>query len=439
MTAEKKFRSGRTSRLLSLGSLTAKVSSSYTFQFVKEAFQNVERASRSRSSAHVRNAQRVVETLGQLKGAVMKVGQYVSIQNDLLPPEFSEILASLQKAAPPVDFELVAEQIRSEFGKLPDALFSRFEREPYASASIGQVHRARLSKGTEVVVKVQYPGVEENIEGDLKNLKTILSTGGVLGYRKDDLNETFEEIRDRLYEELDYEQEVESVQLFRKAFQKDDRVLIPRVFPAYCSRRVLTLEHLPGDDLDALLAPPYSQEDRNRFGSLIFDLCCHQMFRLGILHADPHPGNFAFRKDGRLIIYDFGCLKQIPPFIQRAYRDIFRYGIRREYERVDEALLRLGSRDPRKQGPGTEFYRKYGEILREPFCSDEEPYDFGESKIHERLLELAPLGLSKMLQFKPAPETVFISRTMTGHYGNLKRVRAQAYWGRILEPYLGDH
>jgi len=435
--SEKKYLTSRTSRLWKLGSLTAKVSSSYGFQLVKEAFQSLDRAAQSRSQAHIRNAQRIVETLGQLKGAVMKVGQYVSIQADLLPREFSEVLASLQKAAPPVDFDLLADQIQAEFGKAPDALFARFDRSPHASASIGQVHRARLSRGTEVVVKVQYPGVEENIESDLKNLKTILSTGGIIGYRKDDLNEIFEEIRDRLYEELDYEREAESAQLFRKLFQKEERVLIPRVYPAYCSKRVLTLEYLPGDDLEALLAPPYTQKDRDSFGSLIFDIYSRQLFRLGILHADPHPGNFAFRKDGRMILYDFGCLKEIPPYIQRAYRDIVLCGLRQEYDRADEVMLRLGTRDPRKSPPGPEFYRRYGEILREPFCS-EEPYDFGSSNIHERLMELAPLGISKMLHFKPPREALFISRTITGHYGNLRRIRAKARWGKILEPYLSE-
>ena len=437
VSKQKKILTSRSSRLFRLSGLTARVSSSYTFQRFREAFQNVERAAQTRSDAHIRNAQRIAETLGQLKGAVMKVGQYVSIQADLLPMEFCEVLASLQKSAPPVDYDLIADQIQSEFGKPPDALFSRFEHAPCASASIGQVHRARLSKGTEVAVKIQYPGVEENIEGDLKNLKTILSTGGMIGYRREDLNEIFEEIRDRLYEELDYEQEVENVQHFRRLYQKEERVLIPRVFPAYCSRRTITLEYLPGDDLESLLAPPYTQEDRNHFGRLIFEIYARQLFHLGVLHADPHPGNFAFRRDGRLILYDFGCLKQIPPFIRRAYRDVALCGIRRTYDRVDEPMLRLGTRDPRKRAPDPEFYRQFGEVLREPFCSDE-PYDFGTSDLHERLMELAPLGISKMLHFKPPRETIFISRTIAGHYGNLRHMRAKAHWGKILEPYLLD-
>jgi predicted unusual protein kinase regulating ubiquinone biosynthesis (AarF/ABC1/UbiB family) len=220
---------------LKLTGLTGRVSSSYTGQRLKELFLDTRRSSLSRSETHVRNAERIVETLGELKGAVMKVGQYMSIQADLLPKEFADVLASLQQSAPPVEYDLVASVITSEFGKEPEALFARFDPEPYASASIGQVHRAQLSDGTDVVVKVQYPDVERNIEGDLSNLKTILSTGSIMGYRKSDLEGVFAEIRDRLYEEIDYDQEMENLREFRRIFQRDKRIRVPLVYPPYSS------------------------------------------------------------------------------------------------------------------------------------------------------------------------------------------------------------
>lgn len=435
MTKQKRFRTSRASRFLKLTGLTGRVSSSYTGQRIKELFLDRGRVPFSRSETHVRNAERIVETLGELKGAVMKVGQYMSIQTDLLPKEFADVLATLQKSAPPVEYDLIASVITSEFGKEPEALFARFDPAPYASASIGQVHRARLANGTEVVVKVQYPDVEKNIEGDLSNLKTILSTGSIMGYRKSDLEGVFAEIRDRLYEELDYDQEMENLREFKRIFQEDERIQIPRVFPTYCSFRVLTMEYLPGDPLEALCSPPYTQEDRNRFGGLLFDFFSYQILGLGLLHADPHPGNFAFRKKGPMILYDFGCLKRIPPYIREACRDLARYGIEGNYDRIDEALLRLGTRDPRKEAPDREFYRQYVEVLREPFTSRED-YDFGASKIHEKLLELAPLGVSKMFHFKPSRETVFIGRTIGGHYGNLHRIGARGNWREMLAPHL---
>ncbi len=435
MARKKPFTTGRASRFFRLTGLAGRVSSSYTGQRVKELFLGTGRVPESRSETHVRNAERVVQTLGELKGAVMKVGQYMSIQTDLLPKEFADVLASLQKSAPPVEYDLIASVITSEFGKTPEALFARFDPDPYASASIGQVHRARLSNGTEVVVKIQYPDVDKNIEGDLSNLKTILSTGSIMGYRKSDLEGVFAEIRDRLYEELDYDQEMENLKEFRCLFERDKRVGIPRVFPAYCSHRVLTMEYLPGDPLEALWESPYTQEDRDRFGKLLFDLFAKQILHLGILHADPHPGNFAFRRGGPMILYDFGCLKRIPPYIRAACRDLAQYGIDGDYEKIDEGLLRLGSRDPRREAPGPDFYRKYVEVLREPFLPGV-AFDFGTSRIHERFLELAPLGVSKILHFKPSRETVFIGRTIGGHYGNMLHIGAKAKWRELLEPYL---
>ncbi len=435
MSKQKRFLSNRSSRFLRLSSLTTRVSSSYTGQKVKELFMDAQGKFDSRTLAHVRNAERIVRTLGELKGAAMKVGQIISIQADLLPPEFAEILSSLQQEAPPVDYEQIAAQITREFGKPPEALFARFDPEPHASASVGQVHRAALANGTEVVVKVQYPGVGENIEGDMKNLKTILSMGSMLGYRKKDLDGIFEEISERLYEELDYDQEMENLRTFRRLYKREKRVLIPRVFPPYCSDRVLTMEYLPGDSLEALLSPPYTREDRDHFGRLIFDVYAHQIFRLGLLHADPHPGNFAFLKDGRMIMYDFGCVQPIPREIQEAFQDLIKYSLEGVYEKIDEIMLRLGTRDPDKEALDADFYKKFVDAFEEIVIPGQ-PYEFGTIPVVERVRELAPLGMSKMLHFKPCRELIFIDRTIAGHYGNLRHLRAKGVWRDILDPYL---
>jgi len=418
-----------------MSSLAGRISSSYTGQRIKEIFLNSKQTSDSRVKTHIRNAERIVSTLGELKGAAMKIGQHISIQADLLPKEFAEILSVLQQSAPPVDYELIEALITDEFGKSPEALFASFDPEPHASASIGQVHRARLANGTEVVVKVQYPGIEENIEGDIQNLKTIISTGNLMGYQKADLNEIFEEIRDRLYEELNYNQEMENLKTFRKLFKKDKRILIPRAFPPYCSPRVLTMEYLPGDTIDALLEPPYSQQDRDHFGHLIFDLYAYQVLQLGMLHADPHPGNFAFLKDGRLILYDFGCVKTIPSDVGQACRDLCRCYLSEDYDQIDDVLIRMGSRDPRKEPLDGETYKQFTDPFRDSFGL-QAVHEFGSIPIHEKVKELAPLGLSKMLHFKPCRETVFIGRMIGGHYGNLCTLRASVEWRKIIESKL---
>jgi len=406
-------------------------------QKIKELFIHSDRKADSRVQTHIRNAERIVKTLGELKGAAMKIGQHISIQADLLPKEFAEILSSLQQSAPPVEYELIASYIADQFGKSPESLFAYFNPEPYASASIGQVHRAGLADGTEVIVKVQYPEIEENIEGDLLNLKSIIATGNLIGFKKTDLDEIFEEIRSRLSEELDYDQEMRNLLFFRDHFKHDNRILIPQVFPPYCSKKVLTMEYLPGDKIEDILCPPYTHDDRNYFGRLIFDLYAYQILKSGVLHADPHPGNFAFKKDGRLILYDFGCIKHISKDIQQACRDLIVHSLQADFDRIDKTLIKLGTRDPQKEGPGADFYQHFLEIVKEPIFS-EKPYEFGSIPIHEKIIDLAPLGMSKMLHFKPCRDTVFIGRVISGHYGNLCHIRAKANWKELIISYLTD-
>jgi len=151
-------------RFLRLAGMTASVASRYAGSRIKSMFQNSEDAARDRAEVNERNGTRIAETLGELKGAVMKVGQMASIATDILPRELAEPLKALQKQAPPMAYEVIAGQIESEFGALPETLFSQFERKPFASASIGQVHRARTDEGRDVVVKVEYPWFDAAVD-----------------------------------------------------------------------------------------------------------------------------------------------------------------------------------------------------------------------------------------------------------------------------------
>src|SRR5690606_8162451 len=156
-----------------------------------------------------------VDTLGELKGAVMKVGQVASQTQDFLPKEFSRALQRLQKEAPPMDFDVISKQIEDELGASHKSLFATFDEEPYGAASIGQVHRATTREGEDVIVKVQYPGVGGSVDSDLKQLRLALKLGGLLKMPKASVDQLFAEIRVRLIEELDYENEARNIELFR--------------------------------------------------------------------------------------------------------------------------------------------------------------------------------------------------------------------------------
>src|SRR5690606_33480194 len=289
----------RGKRFMKLATMTASVAGTYTKSRVASVFKSEDAAEESWSAMNLANGELIAKTLGELKGAVMKVGQMASIARDVLPKELSDALGALQREAPPMPFEVIAEQIEREFGQAPERLFRRFERLPFASASIGQVHRATTDDGQEVVVKVQYPGVDEAVDSDLAHLRLALRASGLMRIDKKALDAVFEEVRARLHEELDYCNEADNVRTFRELHAAHANVIVPRVIGERSSQRVLTLSYEPGDTLAE--AREYPQEVRDRLGLLLFDVLAEQIFRFRTLHADPNPANFAFRRDGSLV------------------------------------------------------------------------------------------------------------------------------------------
>ncbi|MEC7431756.1 MAG: AarF/ABC1/UbiB kinase family protein, partial [Pseudomonadota bacterium] len=304
----------RTGRFFKLAGMTATVAGQYAGQRARRMFRT-ENDEGAQSESYTRMAGQIADTLGELKGAVMKVGQIASQTQDFLPKEFSDALEKLQKEAPPMPFEVILEQVESELGKPVGELFEYLQETPYASASIGQVHRARLHDGTDVIVKVQYPGVDESCDSDLKQLRLALKLGGLLKMPKETVDQLFGEIRVRLKEELDYENEARNLKLFHEFHNDQPWVIIPEVVDSHSTRRVLTLGLVEGDHVSKVTPEHYSQETLNLIGHRIFTIMADQLFRFQCIHGDPHAGNFAYRPDGTIIMYDFGCVKKLKPEI----------------------------------------------------------------------------------------------------------------------------
>ncbi len=422
-------------RFLRLAGMTASVAGQYAKSRIKSVFQSPEDAAAERAAVNELNGELIAKTLGELKGAVMKVGQMASIASDILPRELAEPLKALQKQAPPMAFEVIAEQIESELGAPPETLFQRFEREPFASASIGQVHRATTDDGREVVVKVQYPGVDGAVDSDLAHLKLVLRAGGLMKVKKQDMDAVFREVRARLMEELDYCNEADNVRLFREYHQKHEFVVVPEVVGERSAQRVLTLTFEPGDSLDELDARGYSQETRDTIGQHLFSMMAEQLFDFRCIHADPNPGNLAIRPDGTIVLYDFGCIKKIPREVIDAYKTTIRAGLAEDYPGVERGLRALGVR--RLDGPPVpyQFYKRWRDAFAEPFLGDE-VFDYGSATIHDDVMKLVPDSLKLLDSFQPPPELVFIDRMIVGHYGNLRTIKARGRFLDTLRPYL---
>jgi predicted unusual protein kinase regulating ubiquinone biosynthesis (AarF/ABC1/UbiB family) len=421
-------------RLLRLASMTARVATGYTASRVKAVFQSKEAAERDRARAHEQAGELIAQTLGELKGAVMKVGQMASIAGDLLPKELSEALGALQREAPPMDFEVIAEQIERELGAAPASLFERFDEQPFASASIGQVHRARTDDGREVVVKVQYPGVDAAVDSDLAHLKIALRASGLVRVKRKVLDDVFGELRARLHEELDYCNEADNVRLFAEYYRGHPHVVVPEVVGERSSQRVLTLTYEPGHHIGELQSFP--QEIRNEIGGELFRVLADQIFNLKILHADPNPGNFAFRPDGTLVLYDFGCVKRLDPGVIEAYRDTIRAGFAEDYAGIEDGLRRLGARNLEGPEVPLDYYKPWRDIFMRPLLGDE-PYDYGSSRLQQDAIKLVPGFLTKYLgSFQPPVELVFLDRVVVGTYGNLRKLGARGQYRGLLEAHL---
>ncbi len=257
----------------------------------------------------IRTAEDVAEELGHMKGAIMKLGQMLSFIAEGLPPEAQAALASLQQDAPPMAPSLAAGVVRDELGRAPSELFLEWDPEPVAAASIGQVHRAVLRDGRIVAVKVQYPGVGRAIKGDLDNAEMLSALFSAAALQGLDPHAIIDELRTRMYDELDYRVEAACQTEFAHRYRGHPFIRIPEVVPELSTERVLTSEWIDGTswaDFEAH-AP---EARRQRAAEVVFRFAQGSVHRHRVFNGDPHPGNYRFHDDGSVTFFDFGLVKR---------------------------------------------------------------------------------------------------------------------------------
>lgn len=427
---------GKRQRFFKLARMSASVATNTATGKLKGLFQDEETRAAEKARTDARSGQLIAETLGELKGAAMKVGQIASVARDLLPDDLMDALTPLQRDAPPMDYDVISEQIERELGRPPELLFQRFDREPFAAASIGQVHRARTDDGREVVVKVQYPGVDESVDSDLAHLKLALRASGMVTSRKAALDEFFGELRDRMREETDYTHEAQNVRWFRSLHRDDAHIVIPEVVGERSSGRILTLTYEAGDRIDELDALDYDQATRDLLGQRLAHMLYKQLFEVHAVHADPNPANFAFRKTGEVVMYDFGCVKVFPAEDARAYRDCMLAFRDRDHAGIQRGLEALGLQRPgAKVADQADIYTEARSSFG-PMLFDDAVVDFGAAMGHQIFARVIAKGLKRPRQFQPSASILFTDRAQTGHYTNMKDIRARFNMHRIYRDYL---
>ncbi|MGS5404117.1 ABC1 kinase family protein [Acinetobacter junii] len=418
-------------RFLKLAGMTASIASKSVANSIRNLTADEEQKNAARSQLFQDIGIQIADTLGEMKGAVMKVGQIASQYKDIFPPEVAKAIAKLQRQAPAMPFAAIQQQVEKELGKPLNQIFSSFEIEPFAAASIGQVHRAILPNGQAVVVKVQYPGVDQACESDLKQVRLALRLMGVLKIDKKLQDQLFKEIQDSLSAELNYEIEAQNLEVFKTFHEKlDQQVIIPTVYKDYTSRRVLTLSYEKGESIET--ASTWSVETRNQIGRRIVRALGQEIFFLRRFHCDPHPGNFAFREDGSVIIYDYGSVKTLSPEIVQHFKSLVNAARQENIAQVEDLLVELKALAEKEKFPD-ELYSQWIEILLRPLSTH---YDFAENSSHHDGMRLVKKSLKYWDVFKPSPDTLMVNRTVSGHYWNLIHLKVHDNLNDLFEELV---
>ncbi|HET6280726.1 MAG TPA: AarF/UbiB family protein [Polyangia bacterium] len=338
----------RSLRLITAYFVTTQVVLSYVTLAVSRRFRTPDGLARVTLAKHQINARRIEAAIIRLRGLFIKVGQLISIMANFLPDAFREELQRLQDQVPPRPYRDIEARLREEFGgRAPGEVFAEFSPEPVASASIGQVHVARLHSGERVAVKVQYPDIEEIVRTDLRALKRIFA---ILRWFMPDygFDTIYREIREMVLAELDYRLEAGAIQRISANFVGRANVRFPRVIPEFSTTRVLTLEWMDGTkvgDLDGLGA---QKIDRRKAAQICVDAYCQQIFIDGLYHADPHPGNLLLQPPATpdamptIVFLDFGATARVSEAMRRGMVSFLQGAMTRDSTRIVSAMKEMG-------------------------------------------------------------------------------------------------
>jgi len=424
--------STRNARSVAMAGIGAKAGSQYALHRARKVFASAERAQELDTAFELQTAEGIAEALGNMKGAMMKLGQMASYLDQGMPEPVRQALAELQANAPPMSAELAAQVVREELGDAPEVLFAEWDPKPIAAASIGQVHRAITHDGRAVAVKIQYPGVGDAIRADLDNAGLLFGAMGMMlpGLEPGPL---VEELRTRIIEELDYVLEADNQRLFASYYEDHPFIHIPAVVDELCAERVLTTELAEGVRFDEL--ETWSQAERDLAAEAIFRFVFGSLYRLHAFNGDPHPGNYLFRPGGQVTFLDFGLVKRFDPYEVDLIADMLKAMVVdkdiKEYRRLIESIGMLAPGSSFSDDEVMDYFGHFYDFVQRDEVGTITPeyasetvrrfFDYGGE--HAQILKAANVP----------PTFVIIQRINLGLYAIFGQLRATANWRRISE------
>ncbi|KAL7424905.1 hypothetical protein Q5752_000592 [Cryptotrichosporon argae] len=430
-----KVPSSRLGRLFHYGSLAASLS-------VGAATESIRRTAGGGGSGSVfmsdANVRRLVATLGRMRGAALKLGQFMSIQdNNVLPPEIEQVLHQVQQHANYMPDWQMEQVLRAELGSDWASLFSTFDRTPVAAASIGQVHRATLPDGTAVALKIQFPGVSSSIHSDLANISLLLRGSAVLP-RGLYLQNTIAVMRRELEDECDYVREAAAGTRFRELLAGDDVFQVPRIIEDATTARVLTTEWMGGRPLSRM--KNMSQATRDKIGESVLRLSLQELFQFRFMQTDPNWGNFLYDAStgtDRIQLIDFGASREYTTEFMDGWWRLLDAAMRDDKGAMKAESERLGYLTGEEKEVMLDAHLESMSLLASPF-RHEGLYPFASQTITARVRQLIPVMLQHRLT-PPPPETYSLNRKLSGAFLMCARLGANVDCRALWERYAGGY
>jgi len=375
--------------------------------------------------------------LGGLKGPLMKVAQFLSTVPDALPAEYALELAQLQSNAPAMGWNFVRRRMASELGPDWQSKFASFSHEASAAASLGQVHRARLPDGTEVACKLQYPDMPSTVEADLRQLKMAMAVYARMdnAIRQDEI---YKELRERLREELDYLREAAQMRLYGLMVHDQPGVHVPVPLPEFSSHRLLTMTWLDGRPLMDRLAEDPPQEERNRIAEALFRAWYVPFYRYGVIHGDPHLGNYQVRPDGSVNLLDFGAIRVFGARFVTGVIELFEAVRDHDDDKAQLAYETWGFTDLSREK--MDILNMWARFLYEPLTQDRvrSIQETNDPTFGREVAEKVHAGLKRTGGVMPPREFVLMDRAAIGLGSVFVRLKAELNWSRLFHELIAD-
>ncbi|MEP4052788.1 MAG: AarF/ABC1/UbiB kinase family protein [Litorimonas sp.] len=426
--------SRRMSRLMGLGGVAASIAGGAALNGAKQLASG-KRPKATDLFLTPSNAMKLTKQLSNMRGAAMKLGQMISMDSgDFLPKDLADILARLRASAQHMPAAQLAKVLKAEWGKDWLTQFEHFQTRPIAAASIGQVHRAILPDGDDVAVKVQYPGVRESIDSDVKNVASLLKMSGLVPAIMD-VKPIIEEGRRQLHQEADYTREADYLCRFGMLLSDDETFQVPEFYPELSTDKVLAMSYIESRPIEEMLDAP--QDVRNRIVRNLMSLTLQELFRFKLMQTDPNFANYRYNEETeQIVLLDFGATREISDELSSEYRTLMETCLSGDVDNIMTHITKMGLIPSDMSDKPRSVIHDMIAMSIAPLGQDE-VFDFGKNKM---ALELRDRGLeiagNRELWHVPPPETVFLQRKLGGMYMLATRLGAQINVAQVIRDHI---